>query len=208
MAKVKLAFNALNIAAKRQFVAKVVQMTTGNPNFPGAASYLTALTTGDSELGTATTDADAKRAASKIATSAQNAKEKALDSAMSRFGTFIELTANGDADKILSSGLAVQSDPTAAVIPDAPHNLSLSRGDDGGEIHGHFDALANADSYLSRWCVGDGPNGPWTIVPAPFKKSNFDTAGLASGSHVWVEVSASNAAGTSPWSNASDIYVP
>ena len=208
MAKVKLAFNALNIAAKLQFVDKVIQMMTGNPNFPTAASYLTALTAGQSELGNAAADAGTKRAAARIATSVQNAREKAMDAAMNRFGTFIDLTANGDADKILSSGLAVQSDATAATIPDAPHNLSLSRGDNNGEIHGHFDPLANADSNLSRWCVGDGPNGPWTVVPAPFKKSNFDISGLASGSHVWVEVSASNAAGTSPWSNASDIYVP
>ncbi len=47
MAKVKIGFKGLNIPQKRQFVAKVKQMMTGNPNFPGAAAYLSALSAAD-----------------------------------------------------------------------------------------------------------------------------------------------------------------
>ena len=208
MAKVKIGFKFLSIAQKRQFVAKVKQLMAGNPNFPGAVGYLTALSNADTQLGIDATTAEASRAQSKIDTTRQNASEKALDTAMATFGTAIELESGGDESKILSSGLEVQADPTAATIPPAPHNLTLSRGDDAGEVHGQFDPVPGASAYLARWCVGDAPAEPWTMLEDSFSKSNFDIPNLQSGSHVWVEARATNSAGPSPWSNSSDIYVP
>ncbi len=127
---------------------------------------------------------------------------------MNTFGTAIELEAGGNEAKILSTGLEVQADPTASTIPAAPHNLTLSRGDDAGEVHGQFDPVSGATGYLARWCVGDAPVEPWTMLENSFTKSNFDIPGLVSGSHVWIEARATNPAGPSPWSNSSDIYVP
>ncbi len=208
MAKVKIGFRNLNIAQKRQFVAKVKQLMLNNPSFPGAAAYLSALSAADAKLGADATTAEASRAQSKIDTTLQNASEKALDSAMATFGNAIELESGGDEAKILSSGLEVQADPTASTTPLAPGNLTLSRGDDPGEAHGQFDPVSGATGYLARYCVGDAPIGPWTMLEDSFTKSNFDIPGLQSGSHVWVETRATNPAGPSPWSNPSDIYVP
>ena len=208
MSKVKVGFQKLDILKKRQLVAKVAEMMAGNPNFPGAANYLSALQAADAQLGGDFTEAEAARAASKAKTATQNRSETALDGAMNNFATAIQLESGGDQAKILSSGLEVAEAPVAAKMPDAPGNLSLSRNAAPGSIHGHFDAVSDAGSYLARTCVGPAPDGTWTVHPMPITKSNFDLEGFESGSHVWAEVMAHNAAGDSPWSGAADIYVP
>jgi hypothetical protein len=208
MSKIKVGFDRMTLPQKRQMVAKVVQMTTGNPNFPGAAPYLAALSSADAALGDDITAAEAARAVSKIKTSAQNASEKAVDKAMGRLAGAVELEADGSEVKILSGGFEVQAAPTAATIPAGVANLSLSRGDSPGEIHGHFDSEKDADNYLARYSVGENPGGPTTSMDAPFTKSNFDIEDLISGTRVWVEVVANNPAGPSPWSQPISIIVP
>lgn len=107
----------------------------------------------------------------------------------------------------------MRKDNEPAPDPHAVEDFSLTRGDDLGEVSGHFHAVKGARGYTMRTCYGESPapvtgDEGWTSGPKTFFKSRFDAPGFDSGKRLWMQVRAEGTDVPGPWSQPVTIIVP
>jgi hypothetical protein len=183
---------------------------TGNANFttplPAATAFATTLTAYQTALGNFNT----AQAAAKQATQVKDTARLALESALTQRGNYVELTAASAADPaavIESAAFSVRSAAAPSQVPDTVTNLSITAGDNAGELDAQWDPSANAKTYEIHTSPEPVTGTSWTSAPT-VTKSKTVLSGLASGQRMNVRVRAVGPGGTGAWSNPATKIVP
>lgn len=182
---------------------KTLTDMTDNANFPDPEPGLV-------EYAEAVKDYRAKHEAAtetggKVATTAKRNARLALLDRMKRLAIHVNLTADGDANKLVSSGFTLVPPPQSHTVPSVPLWVRLRRGAQKGQL-----AMACAKvkfAWQYEYQVGmlvEGKEGiDWgeTIHSTTRSKPNTIT-GLESVKTYWMRVRAMNGHGVGDWSEA------
>ena len=190
---------------KRAYELKVGM--TGNATIatpdPTVMAYGLLITTAESLITTAGISAEK----AKQDTAAKDAAIQAIITASNQWGAQVQKESKGDIAIINSTNMGVKG-PNMPVGPMAQvQNLSLSVGDNPGELDGQWDPVKGRQTYQIEWCVDPMTAGGWKDA-TPTKKSKTTIPGLTSGTKVWVRVRAVGAEGPGPWSSEISKFVP
>jgi hypothetical protein len=211
MAKVKMELNGLDPDGLTGKGDAVKTAMTGNANFPTATTLLT-------KLGTDLTSAKAKvitqKNTQKTATQTTIDRDGALDLVkqdLVALGSLVQEVSQGNAVVIETSGFGVAA-PTHGAIGQMPQaqNLSLTTGDNPGEVDAQWDAVPGRKGYEQALCAGDPAVEANWRMSGSCSASKTTFTGQASGSRLWARV---RAKGTKPendgaWSQPATIIVP
>ncbi len=208
--KIKLNLDARSDADLLTFAQTHVTAITGNASFttplPAATAFTTTLTAYQTALGNFNT----AQAAAKQATQVKDTARLVLESALSQRGNYVELTAASAADPVAvieSAGFSARSAASASQVPDTVGNLSITAGDNAGELDFHWDPASGASSYE----VHVSPDPVTATSWAPQKgvtKSKAAVSSLTSGTKMWARVRAIGPGGTGAWSDMATKIVP
>jgi hypothetical protein len=207
MSQVSLNLSQLNIAALLQKANNIKTAMTGNANFTTPNPTVT-------EIGTLITNATT--ANNTYETSLLTAKENltlrdnavdALVAGLNALAGYVQSQSGGDAAKIQSAGMEVKGARTPATIPDQVMNLSVTPGDNAGDLDLQWDPTSGATRYEIQTCADS--NFTTGVVNQPSVScSKTSIGGQTSGSRLWVRVRAGNAAGLGAWSDVATKIVP
>jgi hypothetical protein len=180
---------------------------TGNAHFttplPSATDFTAALT----PYATALANFNTAQAAAKQATTVKDSARAVLESALTARGNYVEITANGDPAIVESAGFSVKATPGASQMPDPVANLSITAGDNAGELDLQWDPVSGAKTYEVQ--ISPDPVTATSWIPQPsVSKSKAVILGLTSGAKMWARVRAVGAGGTGAWSDPATKIVP
>jgi hypothetical protein len=183
---------------------------TGNANFttplPAASAFTAALTPFSTALGNFNT----AQAAAKLATTMKDTARLGLENALTQRGNYVELTAASAADPaavIESAGFSVRSNLTPPAMPAMATNLSITAGDNAGELDLQWDPTPGARTYDVETSPEPMTPTSWTAQPS-VTKSKAVLLGLTSGSKMWLRVRGVGPGGTGAWSDPATKIVP
>lgn len=207
MAKIKSNIRGLSDLQTIQQCNTIKTALTGNANFttptPTLASLATLITTAQTKV----TAAESAQNAAKQATTDKDTAMDALRAAAGQLASYVDLTANGDESKILSSGFSVRATAAPASVPGPVMNVFITAGDSAGELDIQWDPNFDANRYEIQVCA-DSAFGAGVTSLASTTKSKTVANGLASGTRMWTRVRGLNAAGVGAWSDPATKIVP
>lgn len=209
-AKVKLDLKSKSDPELLTYAKGHVTATTGNANFttilPDVTDFSPVLTAYETALGNFT----AAQLTAKQATTDKDTARAALESMLTQRGNYVELTAAKAVDPVSvieSAGFAVKSGKSAIQIPEPVKNLSITAGDNAGELDLQWDAT----NYVSTYDVQLSPDPmtatSWVSYPS-VTKSKTVIPGLTSGAKMWARVRGVGPGGTGAWSDVATKIVP
>ncbi len=207
MAKVKLDFRNLPDSEVIQQCTNIKTAMTGNATFTTPTPTLTAFGTLITTAQTKLTASDNAQVASKQATSDKDSAIAALLAAASQLATYVDLTAAGDETKIMSAGMNVRAQRTPSATPSQVANLSVTAGDNAGELDLHWDPAQGAKSYEVHMSPDPVTSSSWNSKPS-VTKSKTTVTDMSSGTRAWARVRAVNSAGQGAWSSPISKVVP
>ena len=183
---------------------------TGNASFTTALPAATAFTPVRAAFAAALGDFNSKQAAAKQATTVKDTARLALEDALTQRGNYVELTAASASDPaavIQSAGFGVKSAGGTSQVPDMVSNLSITAGDNAGELDLQWDPANGAKTYDVQ-ISPDPVTGTSWIPQKSVTKSKTVVLGLTSGSKMWVRVRGVGPGGTGAWSDTATKIVP
>jgi hypothetical protein len=208
--KVKLNLDARSDADLLTFAQAHVTAITGNASFttplPAPTGFATTLTAYQTALGNFNT----AQAAAKQATQVKDTARLALESALTQRGNYVELTAASAADPVAvieSAGFSARSAASASQVPDPVGNLSITAGDNAGELDLQWDPAQGAKSYEVHVSPDPVTATSWASHTS-VTKSKAIVSGQPSGAKVWARVRAIGPGGTGAWSDPAAKIVP
>ncbi len=207
MAKVKLNLNALSIADLIQRGTDIKTAMTGNANFTTPIPPLATITTQVTTLTTSNNTYETGALAQKTNLTNRDNAAAALIAGLTQLGGYVEAASAGDEAKIHSAGMGVRGARGPAGVPAQAMNLSLTAGDNEGELDAQWDPVANVKSYDIQTSPEPITGTSWTSKPS-VTKSKAVLMGLPSGTRVNVRVRAVGSGGTGAWSDPSVKTVP
>ena len=175
----------------------IISSMTGNAFFPTPVPALATLQTASDAYSDALIKASTGNR-SDIA--AKNEKREALTGLLRSLSTYVNLTANGDATMLLSSGFDVSKDREPVVIT-KPENLKVENGNSSGELLVSVTAVKGAYAYLHEY-TSDATMAPqsWVSTPATSCKGVFNN--LTPGMKYYCRVGAVSSNGQLLYSDA------
>ena len=191
------AFTTLFLSAYITYMRNVVTKMTGNPAFVAPVPPLAGITTGLDDL-------EAK-AAKALHGSKEDKTVRDVAFGKSRrqarqLATFVQLTADGDIETLLSSGFSAAGGRGPVVPVNQPLNVRLRQGANSGELEIRFKRHGR-NSLTFDVQHGASPNGPFVDHPS-VTATRATIAQLTPGTVVWVRVRANGAGGNSDWTSA------
>jgi hypothetical protein len=207
MAKVKLNLASLTDEQLLQKANDIKTAMTGNATFATPVPTLTVLGTLITTAQTAKGDFDAAQQAALLKTTTKNSALDALRAGLTQLAGYVDAVSAGDDAKIQSAGMGVRAAKTPAAVPDPVSNLSLTAGDNAGELDLHWDPSQGAKSYEVHVSPDPVTNSSWNSKPS-VTKSKTTVADMATGTRVWARVRAINSAGPGAWSSPISKVVP
>ena len=173
---------------------KIQTAVTDNPDFPTLvptpADYAEMVGAFISQLGKAgTRDINA--------VAAKNARRRELIDATILLGTSASLTANGNLDMLLSTGLPLRKQQQPVVLG-KPSNFRCTNGINPGELDLRVDTMDGVVSFNFTYTVyPPAETAVWTTVTS--SKSSCTITGLESGKKYWFRVAAIGTKGQMVW---------
>ncbi len=209
MAKVKLGWGLLTVSQKI-IKANSVRITmqanadvyvTPEPTLLEIEAAVTALSQAESEAIKGGTDR----------TIARNARLEELTTLMNRLVDYVQLTSEGDPEKISKAGMEVKGPGTPWPLPFKVPNLQAVPGGNQGTVVLTWDAAKYKKSYVvEMWIEGgikppDDPSsattdGTWEVVVIQGGRS-FTVVGLTPGKNYRFRVAAQNSTGMGTYSD-------
>lgn len=150
MAKVKLELKGKNPQQISDYAENIVSQCTGNTNVAALAAQVTALGTLQDQAQTAidaSVDADQNAAQKR---QLRMAAVDALKAGVTSLAAAVEGVTQGDAAKIISTGFAIQGAPVPVGELVQVENLSVSVGDNYGELDLSWDPCAGRRTTRSK----------------------------------------------------------
>jgi hypothetical protein len=200
MSKVKLELNKKNITEKTEYSKKVITQMTDNVNFISPNPSLISVSTATTNASVASGEVETARKTVQEKMSILNQQEGILDGFLTQLGAYVDNVSNGDEAIILSAGMDVQKDRTAARLPDKITSVNATTGNNAGEIDLSWDKASNTKSYVVETAL----NG---VNPLEWKhalvstKSKAEITGLVTGTGYNIRIAAVGSAGQGPWSD-------
>jgi hypothetical protein len=175
----------------------ILSSMTGNASFPTPVPALTAVQTAADAYAAALIKASTGNRAD-IAD--KNEKRELLTGLLRSLSTYVNLTANGDAAMLLSSGFDVSKDREPVVIT-KPENLKVENGISSGELLVSVTAVKGAYAYLHEYTTdATMAPGSWVSTPATSCKGLFTN--LTPGTKYYCRVGAVSTNGQLLYSDA------
>lgn len=175
------------------FVRNVIAMMTGNTSFPTPSPTLPVVKTAVDDL---EVKAQAALNGGKVEYAARRAAEATVLSLTRQLGNYVESTANGDLETLISSGFEAVRAPSPSVIPAVPASATLDHTDQSGELLLRFVGDYNVRNFSIEY--GESASGPWTDNGLS-TSTRVTLDGLTPGKTYWARACANGAAGTSDW---------
>ncbi len=213
MAKIKV---KLNLREKSDsdlltFAQQHVAAMTGNANFTTPLPAVTAFAPVLTGYQTALASSNTAQAAAKQATQVKDTARAALESALTQRGNYVELTAADANDPVAvveSAGFSAKSASTPSGVPDMVQNLSVTTGDNAGEIDAQWDPVAGGKiSYELHWSQSPATDASWKNCPGTTKSKSVLTD-FTSGQQILVRVRAKGPGGIGAWSQTASKFAP
>lgn len=192
---VKLGFTDLSVAKKIVKARKIITNMTGNAYFATPAPALSVLTTQTDALEAAEAAMDGSR----LKTEQRNAALQTLTASLKLEQLYVEATANGNTEIILSSGFDLRNPATKPVILPAPVDVLARNNAFEGQIQLKWKAVKGKDLYVVSMST-DLSSGDWTMV-AESTRARVTVSDLAPGKLYYFRVAAINPKGMGGWSD-------
>lgn len=203
MSKPKLELQKKKKTELATFIQNIVTNMTGNPHFtapnPTPSPALATVTAAVTAYSAALADAELKKTAALLATSALNTAKRNLETLATALASYVEGRALGDEGIILSSGMPTRSIGSPNGLLPAPDDLSATAGDNEGEVDLTWDPEDGAVSYEIE-CKTHTDASVWEKVKT-VTASKLTVTALTPGLPYAFRVRAINAAGPGAWSD-------
>jgi hypothetical protein len=183
---------------------------TGNASFTTPLPAATVFTPVRAAFATALGSFNTAQQAAKQATTVKDAARAALEDLLTQRGNYVELTAAGMANSaavVESAGFGVKAAGGATQVPDMVQNLSITAGDNAGELDLQWDPARGARTYDIQLSPDPITATSWTAQPS-VTKSKAVVMGLTSGAKMWARVRAVGPGGIGAWSDPATKIVP
>ena len=208
MAQIKMNFRGLSDLGIIQQCLNIKSALTGNADFTTPTPTLTAFGTLITTAQTKLTAADAAQQAAKLATAEKDEAIAALLAAVKQLADYVSMTAAGNGVKIQSAGFSIKATSAPSGVPDPVQNLSLTHGDNAGEIDAQWDPVAGVKiNYDIHWSPNPATDASWKDCPGT-TKSKAALTGFTSGQQILVRVRAKGVGGTGAWSQVASKFAP
>ena len=207
MAQISLNISKLSIADLLQTANNIKTAMTGNATFATPNPTLTAIGTLITNLTNANNTYQTSVNTTKQNLTLRDDAAEALIAGLNALVGYVQSIAGGDAAKIQSAGMAVKSARTPATVPDMVANLSITAGDNAGELDLQWDPANGAKTYEIQTSPDPVTATSWVSQPS-VTKSKTVVLGLTSGARMWARVRAVNAAGQGAYSDMATKIVP
>jgi hypothetical protein len=206
MAKIVNGLKDLNVSEKIEYAKSLSTSLTGNPNITIDPTILTKFGTNTTTLETKLQTAKEKKAESKTATAEQNAAEATLDKMISDIANIVNGTLS-DPAKLLTTGFSLASEGAPVELVQV-QNLSITSGDDEGELDTHWEPVKSATGYSIALSTDITKQDAWKIIKTVGKVTKYTITELTSGTKYWVRISASKGAASGAWSDPATKIAP
>lgn len=184
-AKLTLSFSKYSDASLESKAASILQMLTGNPNFPTPVPSLAELQAALTAYETALVAAHSRDI---VKVAAKRATRTALENLLANLGMYIMWVANGNEEMLISSGfdLSKQREPVSLQEPGV---VTVSNGNSSGRLVASIKKVKGAYSYVYQ--VTADPllaDGTWTNMTLNSSKGIFEN--LTPGQRYYIRVAA------------------
>jgi hypothetical protein len=184
-AKIILTFNKFSDDRLETKAESILLMLTGNPFFPSPVPPLTALSTALDAYKLALVAAQSKDKA-KVAT--KRACRTALEAVMLKLGRYVTYEADGDEEKLVSSGYDLAKQPEPSVLQE-PGVVTVSQGISSGRLVASLKRVVGAYGYLYQITPDPLlPESNWESMPLNRSTAIFEN--LTPGQKYWIRVAA------------------
>jgi hypothetical protein len=184
-ANLSLSFSKFSDDRLETKAESILQMLTGNPFFPSPVPSLAELATALDAYKLALVEAQTKDK-SKIAT--KRACRTALVTVLQELGRYITYVANGNEEKLVSSGFDVSRQREPSVLAE-PGVVTVSQGISSGRLVASLPRVAGAYSYLYQITPDPlVPESTWDSMPLNRSTGVFEN--LIPGQKYWIRVAA------------------
>ena len=184
-------------------VTTILEWMTDNTNYPTPTPTLAVVTTAFGAYKVATAVA---AQGGKENTAIRNARRAELVSLLRQLASYVSATADGDMEKLISSGFPVQKPTRTRIGPlPAPYAPTPTQGPVTGAMRAVIRPVYGAFTYNWRVALASAPTVYVKTVQTTGGRMLFQ--GLTPGQLYLVQVNAVGAAGTSDWSDASSLMV-
>jgi len=207
MSKTKLDLKNKSDGELNSFAKEHITKMAGNPSFTTPDPDEATFKAGSDAFDTALAESIATQQTAKEKTSVKDAARAVLENLLNKRGKYVELKADGDKTKILSTGFDVAGDRTPPSLPVQVAHLSVTAGDADGELDLQWDPVGSVKSYKVHVCTDPVSTNGWTEKASP-TKSKVSLMGLTSGAKMWSRVCGVGAAGQGAWSDPVPKIVP
>ena len=181
---------------------KTLSWMTGNGSYtdpkPSMADYETVVTDYRTKYETAV------ETGGKFDIAAKKLARLVLLESMRRLATYVNLTADGNANVLISSGFILASQPQSRVAPDVPLWVRLQDGPQRGQLKLSVAKVRWAWEYEYQVGTSAGEDDPIVWLPTLHRTTNSRGTvipNLTSGQLYWVRVRARNGYGPGDWSD-------
>ena len=199
-AHVKVDLRNKNNADAVLLAQTVMTHMDNNPSFPTPLPADVDVQTAIDTLVAGMAAADAARRASVMATATMATARTALDTLLSLRGTYVDLTANGDPNVILSSGFQLRATPAPVGDLDAPMNVNVELNGTAGLMLLNWDPVTDARAYNIQLSPASTMERNWTSL-TPTSTAKLKLGNMTLGQTYAFRVAAvGGASGQSLWS--------
>lgn len=175
------------------FTRNIVELMTGNPQYPTPSPTLATITTSVDAFELAVQEA---LAGGRIQTARRNAARVELLSLVRQLAAYVQGHCADDLVKLLSSGFEPVRAPSPIGTLPAPQNQRLVLTDKSGQLSFRFDRVDNAANYSIE--SAESAEGPWKDRGvSPNTRVVID--GLTPGKAYWARARANGSTGPSEW---------
>ncbi len=204
---VKLGLRFLDVLGLVALARLINTQMTGNANFTTPDPPLADITTAANKLEASAQKVAVKKQELAEAVAVQNTDAQAIKDVLTDEGKYVDIKAKGDKAIIESAGMQASDEPAPVGEMPQVENLSLTHGDNPGEVDAHWNTVKKKDNYTIQVTADPLGSAPWQTRGNP-TKSSMTIDALTSGSKAWVRVCANATAGAGPFSDPATIVVP
>ncbi len=147
MKKATTSFTTLSDGNLESKTHSIISSITGNANFPTPVPSIAVIEAAADNFSSALVKAQTGNRAD---VADKNAKRETLLAALRQLCSYVNLTANGDAAMLLTSGFDVSKDPQPSIIS-KPEIIRLENGVASGTLQLSVKAVKGAYSYLHEY---------------------------------------------------------
>ncbi len=163
----------------------IISNMTGNANFPTPTPTLAVVEAAADNYSSALVKA---LTGNRADVADKNAKRAELENVLRSLCTYVNLTANGDVTKLLTSGFDVSKDPQPVVLT-RPENLRVENGAASGTLLVSVKAVKGAHAYFHEYTT-DATMAPGSWVSTTGTTSRMQFANLQPGTTYYCRVGA------------------